>query len=80
MPAIVHVTRPEGFGGGDVKLCFAIGAICTAAGPFAVAVGCGLGVAWCLIRTVLSGSHGAADGIALAPFLVAGAIAASLAE
>ena len=79
VPAAVHLMRPEGFGGGDVKLCFAIGAICQATGSMAVAFGCGLGLAWCLVRVAIAGAEAASEGIALAPFLVAGAIAASLA-
>jgi leader peptidase (prepilin peptidase)/N-methyltransferase len=79
VPAVVYLIRPDGFGGGDVKLCFALGAICGAAGPIAVAVGCGLGVAWCIAKCAFVGVSGASESIALAPFLVAGAIAASLA-
>jgi len=75
-PLAIHLARPSGLGGGDVKMMAVIGAALGPVAPIALLVGCLVGLfALPLGRAAGWVSEDVAH-IPLAPFLGAGALAA----
>ncbi|MEI6447425.1 MAG: prepilin peptidase [Actinomycetes bacterium] len=75
-PGLVHLAKPNGMGGGDVKLSFAIGCGLGPAGAIAVALASFLAVSGALARVPLDGRSALRAELPFAPYLAAGALAA----
>lgn len=74
-PLLLHLARPSGLGGGDVKLAALIGIGIGQEGLAAVFLGCLSVLACALPRLVVAGRSGGDVTVALAPHLGAGALA-----
>lgn len=74
-PLAIHLARPAGLGGGDVKMTAVIGAALGPLGALALVVGCLMALLALPAARSIGWLPAAARHIPLAPFLAAGALA-----